>query len=142
MEDDHGHDHSHEIDPDDIRDRPLSDWAGSWRTIEDALSSGALDEYVSHQAEENGADFAAQKADYTQRWRSGYPSLEITGDGLIIGGKTAAYRYIGYRLVESDHGSSVWYGFEAVDAASGVPGYIAFQRSRHRRPRGRGGARG
>lgn len=124
MEEDHGHDH--EIDPDDIHDRPLSDWTGSWSTIENALSSGAMDEYVAHQAEENEVDFATQKENYTKRWKSDYPTLEITGDGLTMGGKAVAYQYTGYRLVESDHGSSVWYGFEATDAVSDAPKYIAF----------------
>ena len=124
MEDDH--DHDHDINPDEIYDRPLSDWAGSWSTIENALSSGALDGYMSHQAEENETDLATQKAEYTQRWKSDYPSLEITGDGLTMGGKTTAYQSLGYQLVEGDHGSSVWYGYEAVDTASGVPKYIAF----------------
>ena len=126
MEEDHGHDHDDEITPEDIHDRPLSDWVGDWSSIEKALASGALDGYIAHQAEEDETDAAAQKANSAQRWASDYPNLTVTGDGLTLDGKTTAYQYLGHRLVESDHGASVWYGFEAVDATSGAPRYLAF----------------
>ena len=126
MEEDHGHSHDHDVDPDEIYDRPLSDWAGSWHTIESTLSSGALDSYIAHKAEENSTDFATQKENTAARWKSDYPTLVITGEGATIDGVTVAYQYIGYQLVEGDHGSSVWYGFEAVDTASGTPKYLAF----------------
>ena len=127
MEDDHGHDHNHgAIDPDDIHDRPLSDWSGSWTTIEAALASGDMDEYITHNAAENEMDFDSQKAAYEERWRSDYPAFEITENGLVIGGTEHLYRYAGYRLVEGESGSSVWYGFEAENENGDVPKYIAF----------------
>lgn len=128
MEDDHGHDHSHdkELQPEDVHDRPLSDWAGSWSTIEKALTSGALDEYVAHKAEENELDAAAQKTAFASRWKSEYATLTISGDTVSFRGSDVNYQYAGYKIVESDHGASVWYGFEAAAPASGAPKYIAF----------------
>ncbi|MGI6175982.1 MAG: metal ABC transporter solute-binding protein, Zn/Mn family [Christensenellales bacterium] len=125
MEDSHDHGHG-EIDPDDIHDRPLLDWQGDWTTIEKALQSGALDEYVDHNAHENGNDFEMQKSAYAQRWKSEYETLTISDTSITFDGVSADYTYIGYRLVESDHGGSVWYGFEAQDKEAGVPLYIAF----------------
>ncbi len=123
----HSHAHSHgEIDPDAIRDRPLADWQGSWTTVETALQDGVLDEYVEHNAHANGVEFEAQKAAYAQRWQSDYEALTISDGSVDFGGVSAHYTYLGYRLVESDHGGTVWYGFEAEDGAAGVPRYIAF----------------
>lgn len=127
MEHDHDHGHSHgELDPDDIHDRPLSDWQGDWTTIEKTLESGALDEYVEHSAHENDNDFETQKATYVQRWKSDYETLTISDASMAFDGASADYTYIGYKLVESDHGVSVWYGFEAEDNGTDVPRYIAF----------------
>ena len=125
MED--GHDHGHEeLDPNDVKDRLLSDWLGSWTTIENALANGGLDEYIAHQAEENKTDAEAQKAAMAQRWKSDYKTLEITEQGISFDGVSANYKPMGYKIVESDHGASVWYGFQAEAAAEGVPSYIAF----------------
>lgn len=126
MEEEHDHSHEEEINPDDIHDRPLSDWAGSWVSIEKALSTGALDEYITHNAEENEKDFATQKNIYAQRWQSDFSSLKITDNQITWNDASAAYRYIGYKLVEGDHGASVWYGFEAEDPSANVPTYLAF----------------
>lgn len=121
----HDHDHGHEeIDPAAVKDRPLADWQGDWSSIESALNGGSLDAYIAHMAEENQSDAAAQKAVYAARWKSDYPTLKISENSVSFGGVTADYRYIGYRIVESDHGASVWYGFETTDAAA--PKYIAF----------------
>lgn len=125
MEHGHGHDHG-EIDPGDIHDRPLSGWQGAWASMEQALQSGALDDYVKHNAQQNGIDFETQKAVYAQRWQSDYAALTISGTGIDFGGVSADYAYIGYKLVESDHGGAVWYGFEAQDKATGAPHYVAF----------------
>lgn len=123
MEHDHGH--SHEIDANDVHDRPLSDWAGTWATIENALESGALDEYIKHNAEESGNDFEVQKASYSERWKSEFKEFEITDSSIDFGNGLTEYKYAGYKLLESDSGSSVWYGFEAANSSS-IPRFIAF----------------
>lgn len=123
----HDHEHGHEeFDTDDVRDRNLSDWDGSWATIENALSDGSMDEYVRHNAEENGMDFEAQKDEYFKRWKSDYKALNIDGDIVSFGDVSAKYDYAGYKIVESDQGVSVWYGFKTEAAKDGIPVYIAF----------------
>lgn len=125
MEHNHEHDHG-EIDPQDIYDRPLSDWQGNWTTIEKALNDGSLDEYIAQQAEKNDVGVAAQRAVYEERWQSAYATLSITDSSISFGGVLADYNYLGYKLVETDHGVSVWYGFEAENEVKDAPRYIAF----------------
>lgn len=125
MEHTHEHDHG-EISPEDVHDRPLSDWAGSWTSVEKNLAGGDLDDYVTHQAEENGMEFSSQKNAYAQRWASEFETLTITESSISFGSGSSAYRYLGYELVESDHGVSVWYGFEAQDSTGSAPRYVAF----------------
>lgn len=123
-----GMEHEHEeeaIDPERIKDRPLSDWAGDWGTVETALESGAMDELLAHQAEEAGTDLAAQKEASAEKWNSDYAKLKITDTAIAFDGAEATYEYAGYKLVESDHGSAVWYCFEAKDAKD-APKYVAF----------------
>lgn len=123
----HNHDHSHgEFHPEDVEDRPLSDWQGQWQTIENALESGAMDSFVSHKAEENELTFDEQKAAYTKRWKSDYANLSITDTTVDFAGVAAGYQSIGYKLLETDHGTSVWYGFEADSNTGNVPRYLAF----------------
>lgn len=123
----HTHEHGHEeILPQDIHDRTLSDWKGSWTTIEKTLESGELDDYIADQALENDVDFDAQKSVYAQRWKSDFAALTIADTSIDFGGASADYKYIGYKLVESDQGDSVWYGFEAENAVGDAPRYVAF----------------
>lgn len=121
----HSHEHG-EISLEDVKDRPLSDWKGSWTTIERSLSDGSLDEYISHQAEEKETAFDTQKSAYENRWKSDYSTLEITDNAISFEGMESVYKYIGYKIVESDHGAAVWYGFEAEDMKEDIPHYIAF----------------
>lgn len=122
----HDHDHGHEeFDPDNVFDRPLSDWAGDWTTIEKALKNGDLDEYAEHSAEE-GEDLKAAKAKLELKWKSEHETLKITEKGVSFGSAEVSYKYAGYKIVESDHGASVWYGFESENADSEAPKFIAF----------------
>ncbi|MDR1628656.1 MAG: zinc ABC transporter substrate-binding protein [Oscillospiraceae bacterium] len=118
--------HDHEVDVDDVKDRPLSDWQGDWVTIEDALANGDLDEYVAHQAQENETDAATQKAAYEQHWKSDYANLKITGTSVTFGGVAVDYEYAGYKIVEGANGAAVWYGFAAKTPVDTAPKFIAF----------------
>jgi zinc transport system substrate-binding protein len=126
MEDDE-HDHGHdEFDPANVKDRPLSDFAGSWKSGVPFLNNGSLDSYIAHQAEEEGISAAEAKAALNSAWASDYDALTITGNTLGIGNRTAAYAYRGYEIVESDHGASVWYKYQISAPTNGFPEYIMF----------------
>jgi zinc transport system substrate-binding protein len=128
MEDDeHDHGHSHgEFDPAKVKDRPMTDFAGSWASGLPLLKNGSLDSYIAHRAEGEGKPTAEIKANMISAWASDYDSLTVSGSALGIGNRTAAYTYRGYEIVESDHGPSVWYKYQINTAASGFPSYIMF----------------
>lgn len=127
---DHGHDHA-EIDPDNVKDRELTDFAGDWATIETALAAGALDEYITHQAEENEVSFEEQLASCQSAWKTDYPTLRVDGDKITFvsgdGGETSAtYTYANYELIEGDHGLSVWYGYTKESGDDAAPQNVVF----------------
>jgi zinc transport system substrate-binding protein len=126
MEDDE-HDHGHgEFDPAKVKDRPLSDFTGSWKSGVPFLNDGSLDSYIAHRAKEAGISTAEAKADLNSAWASDYDALTITGNMLAIGNRVAAYAYRGYEIVESDHGASVWYKYQISAPTNGFPEYIMF----------------
>jgi zinc transport system substrate-binding protein len=126
MEDDE-HDHGHgEFDPAKVKDRPLSDFTGSWKSGVPFLNNGSLDSYIAHRAEEGGISTTEAKAALNSAWASDYDALTITGNTLAIGNRVAAYAYRGYEIVESDHGASVWYKYQISASTNGFPEYIMF----------------
>lgn len=131
MEHDHDHGHEHaEIDPDNVKDRELTDFAGDWATIETALAAGALDEYITHQAEENEVSFDEQKSTYESAWKTDYPTLRVDGDKITFvsdsGEVSATYAYANYELIEGDHGLSVWYGYTKESGDDAAPQNLVF----------------
>jgi zinc transport system substrate-binding protein len=130
MEDDdhdHGHDHNHgEFDPANVKDRPMSDFSGSWKSGVPLLNNGSLDSYLAYRAEEEGKSVAEIKAGLVSAWASDYDTLTITGNTLAIGNRTAVYTYRGYEIVESDHGASVWYKYQINAPTNGFPAYLMF----------------
>ena len=99
MEHEHDHDHG-EIVESEIKDRPLSDFAGDFQSVLPYFEDGTLDEYITEEAEENE--------------KSGTVSAE--------------YEYQGFQTVKDDDGdiTSVWYTFQAKTPDSGAPVYLAF----------------
>lgn len=127
MEDDHGHDHgSEEFNPADVKDRPMSDFNGQWISGIPLINDGSLDEYIEHIAAENESAFDEQKAALLKRWTSDYDNITIEKDTLTINNISGKYEYKGYQIVESDHGTSVWYNFQIVTPIAGLPGYLTF----------------
>jgi zinc transport system substrate-binding protein len=128
MEDD-GHDHGHghgEFDPANVKDRPMSDFSGSWKSGIPFLNNGSLDSYLAHRAEEEGKSTAEIKASLNSAWASDYDALIVTGNTLAIGNRTAGYTYRGYEIVESAHGASVWYKDQISAPTNGFPAYLMF----------------
>jgi zinc transport system substrate-binding protein len=126
MEDDE-HEHGHEeFDPAHVQDRPLSDFAGSWISGVPFLMDGSLDSYIAHHAEEEGESADEVRAETAAAWATDYDTVTVTATGLSIGGRSAAYAYQGYEIVESDHGASVWYTYQINTAADGFPAYLMF----------------
>ena len=130
QENGHGHHHGHDEDItlDDIRDRPLSDFAGTWKSLHPYLLRGDLDAFCEHRAEED-EDSAATKDTYREKyqslWQCDADRVSIDGNTITFtdaDGKSlsAAYTYAGYqpKLDDEGHVRSVRYQFETADAAA------------------------
>lgn len=126
MEDDeHDHDHG-EIDPADIKERPLSDFAGSWISGVPFLRNGSLDPYIAHHAEEEGETPEEVRAETTAAWSTDYNRVTVTTGGLSVESREAAYSYRGYEIVEGAHGDAVWYKYQINAPTNGLPAYVMF----------------
>ncbi|MDR0446921.1 MAG: zinc ABC transporter substrate-binding protein [Oscillospiraceae bacterium] len=124
QDEEHDHGGGEDFDPSEVKDRPMSDFAGGWQSMVPIINDGSLDEYIEHEAEEAGVSFEEFKAATLQRVASEYDNIKIDGNTLSIGGNSEEYKYSGYEIVESDHGTSVWYKYET--AAPDMPKQLMF----------------
>lgn len=127
----HDHDHSDEaVDPDNVQDRPLTDWEGAWTSIAPLLDSDALDGYLQSLADENETTLEETRAARAAAWQSDVADFTLEGDTLTVtddaGTHSAQYAYAGYALIESDHGTSVWYQYEIKAPTEGMPARLLF----------------
>ncbi len=122
MEDDHEHG---EIDPEHVAERPLTNWDGAWASIAPLLDTGTLGEYVAHLAEDGGITEDEAIANQAKKWRSELGAFALDNGTLRIEGVgEALYDAAGYKVIESDHGVSVWYQYEITEPVDGLPGYL------------------
>ena len=131
MEHEHDHDHG-EIVESEIKDRPLSDFAGDFQSVLPYFEDGTLDEYITEEAEEHEKSFAEMKQEFLEKGKSDYNTLSIKHNTVSFQTSSetvsAEYEYLGFQPVKDDDGdvTSVWYTFQSKDPASGVPVYLAF----------------
>ena len=131
MEHEHDHDHG-EVVESEIKDRPLSDFAGDFQSVLPYFEDGTLDEYITEEAEEHEKSFAEMKQEFLEKRKSDYNTLSIKHNTVSFQTSSetvsAEYEYLGFQPVKDDDGdvTSVWYTFQSKDPASGVPVYLAF----------------
>jgi zinc transport system substrate-binding protein len=124
-DDEHAHGHA-EVDADNVKDRPLSDFDGSWVSGIPLINDGTLDDYINVTAEQADQTPAQRKEYLSNRWASDYDEISISGNKLTINGAEAEYASAGYHIVPSDHGGSVWYAYTIVSGSADMPTYILF----------------
>jgi len=131
--DEESHNHGTAVFEDsEVKDRSLTDWAGTWQSVYPFLLDGTLDEVMEHKAEESEEKTAE---DYYNYYKTGY---ETAVEGIVIDGNSvefiengnsvkAEYEYKGYEILTYESGNKgVRYQFEAVGDPNGAPGYIQF----------------
>ena len=134
-EEEHEHSHEHEeIEPEDIQDRPLSDFAGEWKSLQPLLLAGELDAFCEHKAEEDEDESTTKEtyfAKYAANWACDAVTMNITGDTIAFtdeNGKTVSgtYAYAGYTPILAEDGDvkSVRYQF-TTDSAD-APKFVQF----------------
>ena len=138
-EHDHGHSHEEQLTENDIKDRTLSDFAGTWKSLHPYLLNGDLDKFCQHRAEED-EDSSTTKDTYLEKyktsWQCDAEKISINGNTITFtygDGKTvsAEYTYAGYQPKRNDEGEirSVRYQFETTSADA--PKYVQFNDHGH-----------
>ncbi|MBP3710811.1 MAG: ZinT/AdcA family metal-binding protein [Treponema sp.] len=128
----HHHHHHHDFADSDVKDRTLSEWAGSWQSVYPYLLDGTLDKVMEHKAEENGDRTAKEYKDY---YATGYKTdvgtinIDETSIEFVNGTKRdkAVYKYSGFYIRTSPSGSrQARYKFEKAEAGGDAPRYVVF----------------
>lgn len=125
MEHEHSHEHSHgEIHLEDIKDRSLTDFAGSFTSITTHINKGLLDNAIKAHAEEFNESFDEVKAEYLEAFKTNFENITISDKTITLNGKEESLKYHGFETIldEENHIVGVWYVFET----SSSPKYVAF----------------
>ncbi|WP_046838175.1 ZinT/AdcA family metal-binding protein, partial [Staphylococcus succinus] len=81
---------------DQVKDRPLSDYAGEWQSVYPLLKDGTLDEVFEHKAEEKGDKSAEEyKKYYDTGYKTDVEHIKITDDSITFtkNGKSVTGKY-------------------------------------------------
>ncbi|MGQ2906243.1 MAG: ZinT family metal-binding protein [Neoaquamicrobium sediminum] len=138
---DKGHDHAHDHGDDQIykgyfedsqiKDRPLSDYAGDWQSVYPYLQDGTLDPVWAHKAESGDQTADQWKAYYDVGYETDVERITIDGDvvtfyrnGQPIEGH---YTYDGYEILTYKKGNrGVRFIFEKTEGDEAAPEFIQF----------------
>jgi zinc transport system substrate-binding protein len=115
-----------------IKDRPLSDYAGSWQSVYPLLQNGDLDQVMRYKSWLNQDKTAEEyKAYYEKGYKSDVEKIVIKDDEVTfyINGQAhkAKYKYAGKIVLDYGDGSrGVRFTFEAVGETNGAFKYFQF----------------
>jgi zinc transport system substrate-binding protein len=138
QEEEEGHSHGNEaFTAADIKDRPLTDWAGDWQSVYPYLLDGTLNPVMEHRAESGEKTAEEYFAQYKTAYATDVDRLSINRDSITFYRNgvpaRAQYVYRGTGVISEDDGS-LWvrYKFEARgNPPAGVPQYIMFSDHLH-----------
>lgn len=134
------HAHTHDVDQDiyngyfedsQIKDRPLSDWAGAWQSVYPYLQDGTLDPVMQHKAEQGDKTADAYRSYYDTGYKTDVDHIDIDGNTVrfVRDGKplSAQYESDGHEVLTYAKGNrGVRYIFEKTDGDAAAPAYIQF----------------
>ncbi|MBN9074155.1 MAG: metal-binding protein ZinT [Rhizobiales bacterium] len=134
-----GHSHDHGDDQiykgyfkdEQVKERPLSDWAGNWQSVYPYLKDGTLDPVMAHKAEKGDKSVDEYKAYYEAGYRTDVERIEIGGDTVTFykDGKPLEARYAGdgYEILTYGAGNrGVRFIFRKTAGDAAAPQYIQF----------------
>lgn len=138
-EEGHGHSHDHGDDQiykgyfedHQVKERPLSDWAGDWQSVYSYLQDGTLDPVMAHKAENGDKSAEEYKVYYEIGYRTDVGRIEIDGDTVRFhqDGKSLEARYAGdgYEILNYEAGNrGVRFIFRKTEGDDAAPQYIQF----------------
>ena len=117
---------------DQVKDRKLSDWSGTWQSVYPLLQKGDLDQVMRYKSLLNkDKTEAAYKAYYQAGYKSDVAKLTIKKDTITfdVNGSShkASYKYVGKEILTYSKGNrGVRYLFEAVGHTDGAFKYVQF----------------
>nr|WP_280953016.1 metal-binding protein ZinT [Mangrovicella endophytica] len=114
-----------------VKDRPLSDWAGDWQSVYPYLTDGTLDPVMAHKAEDGKKSAAEYKAYYEVGYKTNVERITIEGDTVTFfrEGKPLKARYAsdGHEILTYEKGNrGVRFIFKKVDGDADAPDYFQF----------------
>lgn len=132
-EEEHEHHHGKEVstfEDNEVKDRGLSDWEGSWQSPYPLVLDGTLDEAWEEKSEDGKMTAQEYKEYYKTGYKTDIASLTIKGNKITYkydNGKSvsAKYKYVGYFIqVWSGGTKAAMYRFESMDKKSTAPRFI------------------
>ena len=131
-EHEHSHEHNTDFEDDDVKDRTLSEWNGSWQSTYPLLLDVSLDEVWEHKAEDDDTMTAEDyKKKYTTAYETDVVTIKINAPEIeyVTANKAikADYDYSGFYIRTKDDGSKqVRYKFEKKSGDDNAAKYIVF----------------
>lgn len=119
----------------DVKDRKLTDYAGSWQSVYPYLKDGTLDPVMEYKAKKSKGQMSAKeyKEYYTTGYKTDVTKIDIDGKKNVItfernGQKKAfTYKYAGKEILTYPKGNrGVRFMFEAKEKDAGEFKYIQF----------------
>ncbi|WP_390920919.1 ZinT family metal-binding protein [Neorhizobium turbinariae] len=143
-----GHDHDHEnhehahshgdpqvyagyFEDSQIKDRPLSDYAGDWQSVYPYLQDGTLEPVWEHKAEKGTASVEDIRAEYEVGYKTDVERITIEGDVVTFykNGEPmkGSYAYDGRETLTYKKGNrGVRFIFKKTDGDAEAPQFIQF----------------
>lgn len=114
-----------------VKDRPLSDYAGDWQSVYPFLQDGTLDPVWSHKAEKGSMSAAEYRAEYEVGYKTDVDRITIEGDVVSFykDGKPTkgSYAYDGKETLTYKKGNrGVRFIFKKTEGDAAAPQFIQF----------------
>lgn len=135
----HDHAHSHGdpqiykgyFEDSQVKDRPLSDYAGDWQSIYPYLQDGTLDSVWEHKAKDGAMSAEEYRAEYEAGYRTDVERVTIKDNEVTFyrSGKPtkARYAYDGKEILTYKKGNrGVRFIFKKTDGDANAPQFIQF----------------
>lgn len=138
---DHGHDHAHShgdpkiyagyFEDSQVKDRPLSDYAGDWQSVYPYLKDGMLEPVWEHKAAKGTASVEDIRAEYEVGYKTDVDRITIEGELVTFykDGKPTKgnYTYDGKEILTYKKGNrGVRFIFKKTEGDTAAPQFIQF----------------
>lgn len=136
-----GHEHAHShgdpkiyagyFEDSQVKDRPLSDYAGDWQSVYPYLKDGTLDSVWKHKAEKSTSSVEEIRAEYEVGYKTDVDRITIDGDVVTFfkgdQGSKGTYAYDGKEILTYKKGNrGVRFIYKKSNGDTSAPQFIQF----------------